>query len=133
MTTKYPAKFNFPHLERMSKPIMVKHAPATIPTTKAKAYTRVGKLKYFWILLSPLSMAGAKAAAPATLNGLVTLFPAHIAIIICRYEECVLSKAEMKMHKWAIEIAYIKLGSKLQIDTMKLSSLVNGISTVAAQ
>lgn len=78
--------FHFPHLERMSKPIMVKHVPATIVTTKAKAYTRLGKFKYFCILFSPLSMTGARAAAPATLNGLVTLFPVHIAIIICRYE-----------------------------------------------
>lgn len=108
---------HFPHLERMSKPIMVKHVPATIVTTKAKAYTRLGKFKYFCILFSPLSMAGARAAAPATLNGLVTLFPVHIAIIICRYEECFLSKGEMKIQKCSIKIAHVQWGSKVQIDT----------------
>lgn len=74
----------FPHLDRMSKPAIVKHVEATIDTTSAKAYTGLGKLKYFWIFFSPLSITGASAAAPATQNGLVTLLPAHISMTIWR-------------------------------------------------
>lgn len=68
----------FPHLDRISKPITVKHEAATMATTSANAQTRSGKLKYLWTLLRPWSIKGANAAAPATRNGLVTLLPAHI-------------------------------------------------------
>lgn len=44
-------------------------------------------MKYFWILLNPLSITGANAAAPATLNGLVTLLPVHMRITIWGYQE----------------------------------------------
>ena len=39
-----------------------------MPATSANAKTTFGKLKYFWILLDPSAVAGASAAAPATLQ-----------------------------------------------------------------
>lgn len=73
--------FYFPHLDRISK--ANKRQRLYIETTSANAYTGFGNLKWFCIFLSPLSINGANVAAPATLNGLVMLFPLHIKITIC--------------------------------------------------
>lgn len=74
--------FYLPTRESINNPTTVKQEEAKIATTSMKAKARFGSLNPCCTFFNPLSITGAKAAAPATLKGLVTLFPVHMRITI---------------------------------------------------
>lgn len=69
----------------MRRPTTEKHRDAKEATTIINANNWFGNFSTSCVFFRNLSISGARAAAPATRNGLVTLFPVHISTTIWRH------------------------------------------------